>query len=239
MGEPAAGDSYQESSRLTLLVVRSTPHESCPGLQGTISVGPRSSRAGHDIAGTAVRSCRVPLGPPASCRHSAVRRTALPSLMGTQEPSEHLLARYNSPRSRLAAELSSFRRPRIQIMKLKSVVLLSASLGIGVIGLGYLISPQFMYGLYGIEIETVNEANMVRSAYGGLFLGFGILFLMGARRDQFSRPALIALLTFMASFAVGRIVSIVVDGMPAPLILSLIVFEIVYSALAAYLLSAE
>ncbi|MEM7585322.1 MAG: DUF4345 domain-containing protein [Acidobacteriota bacterium] len=124
-------------------------------------------------------------------------------------------------------------------MKLKSVVLLSASLGIGVIGLGYLISPQFMYGLYGIEIETVNEANMVRSAYGGLFLGFGILFLMGSLRDQFARPALIALLTFMASFAVGRIVSIVVDGMPAPLILSLIVFEIVYSALAAYLLSAE
>ncbi len=124
-------------------------------------------------------------------------------------------------------------------MKLKSVVLFSASLGIGVIGLGYLLSPQFMYGLYGIDLETVNEANMVRSAYGGLFIGFAILFLLGTLRDQFAKPALIALLTFMASFASGRIVSIFVDGMPSLLILSLIVLEITYSALAAYLLSAK
>ena len=38
-------------------------------------------------------------------------------------------------------------------MKLKNVVLLSASIGIGFIGLGYLISPQSMYGLYGIDLE--------------------------------------------------------------------------------------
>ena len=124
-------------------------------------------------------------------------------------------------------------------MKLKSVVLLSASLGIGVIGLGYLFSPSTMYGLYGIGLETVNEANMVRSAYGGLFLGFAVLFFLGARRDQFATPALIALLTFMAGFALGRVVSLFADGMPSPLILSLIAFELIYSALAGYLLSGK
>lgn len=124
-------------------------------------------------------------------------------------------------------------------MKLKGVVLLSASIGIGLIGLGYLISPQFMYGLYGIELETVNEANMVRSAYGGLFLGFAALFFLGVRRDQLATPSLIALLTFMGGFAIGRVISIIVDGMPSPLVLSLLVFEIIYSALAAYLLSAK
>ncbi len=124
-------------------------------------------------------------------------------------------------------------------MKLKSVVLLSASIGIGFIGLGYLISPQFMYGFYGIDLETVNEANMVRSAYGGLFLGFAVLFFLGVRWYQLATPALIALLASMAGFAVGRVVSIIVDGMPSPLILSLIVFEIIYSVLAAYLLSTK
>ena len=124
-------------------------------------------------------------------------------------------------------------------MKLKSVVLLSASIGIGFIGLGYLISPQFMYGLYGIDLETVNEANMVRSAYGGLFLGLAVLFFLGVRRYQLATPALIALLTSMAGFAVGRVVSVIVDGMPSPLILSLIVFETIYAVLAAYLLSAK
>ncbi len=122
-------------------------------------------------------------------------------------------------------------------MKLASAVLLLASLGIGVIGLGYLLSPHTMYGLYGIGLETVNEANMVRAAYGGLFLGFAILFLLGGLQDQFTRPALVALLTFMAGFAVGRIVSLIVDGMPSLIIISLIVFEVVYSALAVYLLS--
>lgn len=124
-------------------------------------------------------------------------------------------------------------------MNLKIAVLLSASLGIGIIGLGYLISPQFMYGLYDIDLETINEANMVRAAYGGLFLGFAVLFLLGALRDQFAKPALIALLTFMAGFASGRIISIFLDGIPSLLILSLVVFEILYSALAVYLLSAN
>ena len=124
-------------------------------------------------------------------------------------------------------------------MSLKNAVLLSASLGIGVIGMGYLLSPQFMYGLYGIGLETVNEANMVRSAYGGLFFGFAVLFFLGAFRVRFEKPALVALLTFMAGFALGRIVSVFVDGRPSLLIFSLIVFEITYSALAAYLLSAK
>ncbi|MES9925741.1 MAG: DUF4345 domain-containing protein [Candidatus Thiodiazotropha endolucinida] len=124
-------------------------------------------------------------------------------------------------------------------MKLRIAVLLSASLGIGAIGLGYLVSPQFMYGLYGIGLETVNELNMVRSAYGGLFFGFAILFLLGALRANLAKPALIALLTFMAGFALGRIVSVLVDGVPSPLILSLIVAEIAYTALAVYLLSMK
>ncbi len=83
-----------------------------------------------------------------------------------------------------------------------------------------------------IGLESVNEANMVRSAYGGLFLGFAVLFFLGARQDSLAKPALIALLTFMASFAVGRIVSIFADGTPSPLILGLIAFEIIYAAAA-------
>lgn len=129
------------------------------------------------------------------------------------------------------------KRLKEETLKLRALVLLSASLGIGTVGLGYLFMPQSMYGLYGIELESVNEANMVRSAYGGLFLGFALLFLAGARRERFGTPALVALLTFMAGFALGRVVSIFADGVPSPLVFSLIAFEIVYAALAAYLLS--
>jgi len=109
--------------------------------------------------------------------------------------------------------------------------------GIGLVGLGYLSSPATMYGLYGITIDSVNEASMVRSAYGGLFLGFAILFFQGARREHFTKAALTALLVFMGSFALGRIISIVADGVPSLLILALLGAEIVYTALAFKLLS--
>lgn len=124
-------------------------------------------------------------------------------------------------------------------MTLRTLVLLSAALGLGLIGLGYLAAPQVMYGLYGIDLETVNEANMVRSAYGGVFLALSVLLALGATKEHFARPALIALLTFMTGFALGRAVSVVVDGLPSALILALLATEITYAALATYLLAKK
>ena len=124
-------------------------------------------------------------------------------------------------------------------MKLVTLVLISAFMGIGAIGIGYLMAPEFMYGLYGIELQSVNEANMVRAAYGGLFLGFALLFLAGALKPSLTRAALVALLVFMASFAFGRLVSLLVDGVPHALICLLIALEVVYAALSACLLWKE
>lgn len=122
-------------------------------------------------------------------------------------------------------------------MNLKNTVLLTASCGIGGIGLAYLIAPQFMYGLYGVGIESVNASNMVRGAYGGLFVAFSGLFALGVVRPGLANPALVGLLTFMSGFALGRLVSIVVDGLPSLLVLGLLALELCYSLLAAALLS--
>lgn len=119
---------------------------------------------------------------------------------------------------------------------LKTAVLMSAAFGLGSIGLGYVVAPQWMYGLYGITLDSVNEANMVRSAYGGVFVAVAVLFFMGALRATLEKAALIALLTFMSGFAVGRIVSVCVDGVPSWLVLSLIALEVCYAALAMWLL---
>ena len=124
-------------------------------------------------------------------------------------------------------------------MNLKNAVLLSAALGLGAIGCGYLVSPQLIYGLYGISLDSVNEFNMIRSAYGGQFLGFAVLFLLGATNPRLSKPAIVGLFTFMASFAGGRIVSAVVDGKPDRLVTAHIVLEILYAMAAAYVLLQE
>ncbi|MCG8325346.1 MAG: DUF4345 domain-containing protein [Thiotrichales bacterium] len=119
-------------------------------------------------------------------------------------------------------------------MNFKQFLLISASLGIGIVGLGYLISPEFMYGLYNIEIASVNQFNMVRGAYGGLFLGFSILFFIGAINEKIEFPSIVSLFVFMCGFAIGRITGIVVEGMPGILIICLLLFELFYSICSAY-----
>ena len=115
-------------------------------------------------------------------------------------------------------------------------MLRSASLGVTIIGLGYLVDPAAVLGIYGVSLQSITEAHIVRSAYGGLFLSFAILFWLGAARAQYTRPALITLLTFMAGFALGRAVSFVTDGMPHPLFIAIFAVEILYSVAAIHLL---
>lgn len=124
-------------------------------------------------------------------------------------------------------------------MNLKNFVLVSASVGIGLIGVGYLVSPDFMYGLYGIEITSVNEFSMVRGAYGGLFVTFSILFLLGAIYPGLFVSSLVGLFTFMFGFALGRLSALLIEGEPSLIILGLILFEIIYSILSGYLLFGD
>ena len=121
-------------------------------------------------------------------------------------------------------------------MNYKKILLISASLGIGLIGLGYLVSPELMYSLYNIEISGTNQFNMVRGAYGGLFSGFAVLFLVGAFQQKFECTALVSLFVFMSGFAIGRVSGILFNGLPSALILCLLAFEIFYSACSAYCL---
>jgi hypothetical protein len=117
------------------------------------------------------------------------------------------------------------------------LVLATAAVGVGLIGVTYLVSPQVMYTLYGLTVEGVNEFSLLRSAVGGLFSCFTVLFALGAMRAGYERPALLALLAFMGGFAIGRAVSLVVDGVPSPIVLFLFAVEALYAAAAGWLLS--
>ena len=69
-------------------------------------------------------------------------------------------------------------------------VLMVGALGVGVLALGYMISPAAMFSRYGIETTSINELNMVRAAYGGILGGLGVVFLLGALRAGFrDRPS--------------------------------------------------
>lgn len=94
-------------------------------------------------------------------------------------------------------------------------------------------------GIPNIPIDTVNELHFVKVAYGGGFIDFAILFALGASRPKLSFTSLVALGVFMGSFAFGRIISMLVDGLPAPLFQCLVIGDITYAAQAAYRLSGN
>jgi hypothetical protein len=114
----------------------------------------------------------------------------------------------------------------------------SASLGVAAIGIIYLFTPQTFLSIYGIDLRSASETNLYRSGYGGLFLAFAILFALGALGTQHSRTAQLALLTFMGGLAVGRLVSVVADGWPHPLLTAVLAMELTYAGAAGVVLKA-
>lgn len=72
-------------------------------------------------------------------------------------------------------------------------VLSTAAIGVGGLGLVYLADPGAILGLYGIRLQSVSEANLFRSACGGVFLAFTALFVAGARALRWRWPALLAM----------------------------------------------
>ncbi|MFF7986385.1 DUF4345 domain-containing protein [Streptomyces sp. NPDC007901] len=124
-------------------------------------------------------------------------------------------------------------------MSLKKMVLGSAGLGIAVIGLIYLLAPHLLLDVYGVDIQSPSEANIFRSGSGSLFVAVAILFCLGASSPRYTRTSLITLFTFMSGLAVGRVVSIVVDGWPHALLIAVLVVEASYAGAAAYVLRAE
>jgi len=114
----------------------------------------------------------------------------------------------------------------------------SASLGVAAIGVIFLFTPQTLLSVYGIDLRSASETNLYRSGYGGLFLAFAILFALGALGTHRSRTAQLALLTFMGGLAVGRLVSVVADGWPHPLITAVLVVELIYAGAAGVVLKA-
>ena len=100
-------------------------------------------------------------------------------------------------------------------------------------GVVYLIAPQMMLDVPAIQLHSVNEFHLVRAAYGGGFLGLAALFGAGARFQSLEKSSLLGIAAVLSGFALGRLYSIAVDGLPTPLFLAVLGFEVLFAALAA------
>lgn len=115
-------------------------------------------------------------------------------------------------------------------MKKESLFLILAAVGLVPIALSYGVDPSTSLSyLFDIDASSINSTHIFRAVMG-LYLALIIFWLLGAKQDALQLPALWSLTVFMLGLAAGRALSLVVDGMPHPLLVVYLVLELGFGA---------
>lgn len=105
--------------------------------------------------------------------------------------------------------------------------LLFCAVGLVPIALGYGAKPSASLDiLFGITVDTTNLTHIMRAVMG-LYLGMVVIWIWGAFDKKMTIPALVSCAVFMLGLAAGRILSLILDGMPHWLLIVYAILEIV------------
>ena len=74
----------------------------------------------------------------------------------------------------------------------------------------YGFQPDFQFNIY---LNTIDEHNFFK-AIMGLYIGFSSLWILGIFKSNYLRITLITNMIFMLGLGFGRILSILLDGIP-------------------------
>lgn len=94
--------------------------------------------------------------------------------------------------------------------------------------------PQTIFDNVKVQLGNLTARNSVRALYGGVNLTLGAFWLYAAFREQ--RTGLILALLYTGGFAIGRILSILLDGMPEAFAMQWLTIESIFALGAAALL---
>ena len=123
----------------------------------------------------------------------------------------------------------------VPMMRLTQIFLLLSGIGFMLIGINTFRDP--IAAIAGVElgVQSINALNEVRANYGGMQMGIGILLFSAALLQWLSRSALLALSLITGGLVVGRLVSIMLDGMPNTTVQALLILEFVTTVAAIFL----
>ena len=121
-------------------------------------------------------------------------------------------------------------------MNIRQMFLLVAAIGLLPIALSYGLIPQKSLSyLFNITVSDPNSIHIFRAVMG-LYLALIIFWLIGAFKVQVRQAALYSLIVFMFGLAAGRILSLIIDGMPHWLLAVYLVLELVFGVLGILLI---
>lgn len=102
------------------------------------------------------------------------------------------------------------------------------------IALQAIADPQTVMNFVDVQLGNVTARNSIRALYGGVNLAFALFWLYAAFRMP--KEGLILGVLYTGGFVVGRLLSIVMDGMPGAFAMQWLVVESVFAIGAVALL---
>jgi hypothetical protein len=121
-------------------------------------------------------------------------------------------------------------------MSRESVFLILAAAGLTPIALSYgLVPGTSLSFLFGIDASDTNTAHIFRAVMG-LYLALVFFWIAGAKTPSLRLPALWSLTVFMLGLASGRILSLLVDGVPHPLLAVYLLLELGFGFVGYFLI---
>lgn len=104
--------------------------------------------------------------------------------------------------------------------------LLVSAAGVALAALSYGLAPKLVLPFaLDVTVDGTDMTHIFRTIMG-LYLGMAVFWVLGAFRENFTRSAVIAVIFFMLGLASGRLLSVVVDGPPSPLLLGYTAVEV-------------
>jgi Domain of unknown function (DUF4345) len=121
-------------------------------------------------------------------------------------------------------------------MNIRQIFLLITGIGLIPIALSYGLLPQKSLSyLFDVSISNINGSHIFRAVMG-LYLALLTFWIIGAFRVQLRQAALYSLIVFMFGLAIGRVLSLIIDGIPSWLLIAYLVVEVICGTLGLILL---
>lgn len=112
-------------------------------------------------------------------------------------------------------------------MMLKKGVLIFSFITITIIALLYGVSPQWFFStlLVNAQVPNIDQSHILRAVMM-LYIALGLFWLYSAFNDKFRDAGIIVLALFCGGLVTGRILSVLVDGQPSPILILYIFMEL-------------
>ena len=114
--------------------------------------------------------------------------------------------------------------------------LLLSAIGLSVIALSYGLAPgTFLPPVLDFTVESTDLTHIFRGVMG-LYGGMALFWIIAAFSPSLTRAGVLSVICFMAGLGLGRILSLVIEGIPSPLLLIYLGLEAAMAAFGLFII---